>query len=237
MTSSQSPLLPLDIRLRTLESQIYGVPNFLLDANNDQLIKRGESSKSIIRQVRESAEIFDRLSSESEGIKRLIEGYDQYFPLINSTNSIINDNQQQPASQSSSNKNDKNERMTIRESDLLPDKVKLTMILESFHDLRNSERDLREIDLLKKKQVQGSGNLEELLPLKPNLINSIKQTQIRSNELSKVKKDIENLLNRYNEYTSTTSDLFIDLHYQLQYLEDRVSKLERKKKKEIEGRF
>ncbi|WWD03915.1 hypothetical protein V865_001973 [Kwoniella europaea PYCC6329] len=231
-TNSDSPLLPLDIRLRTLEAQLFGVPPSIVDQPSFTRGKaKGESSKSAIRQIQEAEEIFERLSSESEGIKRLLDGYDQYLPLLNppTTTTLTNDQEQD------SIESNKNERIT--ESNLLPDAIKLTMVLEAYGDIRGAERDLREIDLLKNKDVQGSGNLEELLPLKPNLVSSLKQTQNTSRELSKLKKELNTLLGRYNEFTSTTSDLFIDLHHQLQYLEDRVYKFERKKIKEIQERY
>ncbi|KAK6909142.1 hypothetical protein I204_01565 [Kwoniella mangroviensis CBS 8886] len=233
-TNSDSPLLPLDIRLRTLEAQLFGVPPSIVDRPSfSQGKAKGESSKSAIRQTQEAEEIFERLSSESEGIRRLLDGYDQYLPLLNppstSTTTLRNDQEQD------STESNRKERIT--ESDLLPDAIKLTMVLEAYNDIKGAERDLREIDLLKNKDVQGSGNLEELLPLKPNLIPSLKQTQNTSRELSKLKKELNTLLGRYNEFTTTTSDLFIDLHHQLQYLEDRVYKLERKRIKEIKERY
>ncbi|WWC95140.1 hypothetical protein V866_001994 [Kwoniella sp. B9012] len=231
-TNSDSPLLPLNIRLRTLEAQLFGVPPSIVDQPSYVQGKaKGESSKSAIRQIQEAEEIFERLSSESEGIKRLLDGYDQYLPLLNppSITTLTNDQEQD------STESNKKERIT--ESDLLPDAIKLTMVLEAYSDIRGAERDLREIDLLKNKDVQGSGNLEELLPLKPNLVSSLKQSQNTSRELSKLKKELNTLLGRYNEFTSTTSDLFIDLHHQLQYLEDRVYKIERKRIKEIKERY
>ncbi|WVW86405.1 hypothetical protein I302_108451 [Kwoniella bestiolae CBS 10118] len=230
MSSAHSPVLPLDIRLRTLESQLFGVPPSILDQQqyskgNGEGSTSNSTTKSATRQIQEAEEVFERLCSESEGIKRLLEGYDQYLPLLNP-----------PSSSTLTGENDGSEQR-VSESDLLPENIKLTMVLESYRDIKGAERDLREIDLLRERDVQGSGSLEELLPLKPNLVDSIKQTQSTSHEISSIKRDLNGVLNRYNEFTSTTSDLFIDLHHQLQYLEDRIYKLERKKKKEIEGRY
>ncbi|WWC72240.1 uncharacterized protein I206_106202 [Kwoniella pini CBS 10737] len=229
---TESPLIPLDIRLRTIEAQVYGLPSSFSENSS----KRSETSnKSVIRQIRESQETFDRLSNESEGIKRLIQGYDHYLPLLNlstvlpGTTSTFTDNHDI--------KENDNKDKPITESDLLNDQVKLNMILESATDLKQSERILREIDLLKQKNVEGSGQLEKLLPYNKDLTNAIKKQQIHSTELSKVENDVRGLLNRYNQFTTTTSELFIDIHHNLQYLEDRVDKLERKKRKEIENRY
>jgi len=46
------------------------------------------------------------------------------------------------------------------EADLLPDATKVTMLLEAAPDIRAAERDLREIDLLRARGVEGSGILE-----------------------------------------------------------------------------
>ena len=48
----------------------------------------------------------------------------------------------------------------IRESDLLPDSTKLTMVMEAAGDIKHAERVLRDIDLLKKQEVEGSGKLQ-----------------------------------------------------------------------------
>ncbi|WWC64832.1 uncharacterized protein I303_107446 [Kwoniella dejecticola CBS 10117] len=244
---NQSPLLPLDIRLRAIEAQLYGVPPSLASSSSSEdksTLSSPGSRKSVIRQVRESQDAFERLSRESEGIKRLIEGYDQYLPLLNISTvlPVSSSSQQQELEQSQSNKSSNDNDTGIPmpntdESSLLPDQVKLTMVMESANDLKEADRTLREIDLLTQRDAQGSGQLEDLIPLKPNLIHAIKEHQVRSKELTKVKNDITALLSRYNDFTSTTSDLFIDVHHDLQYLEDRVDRLETKRRKELESRY
>lgn len=47
----------------------------------------------------------------------------------------------------------------LSESDLLPDSTKLTMIMEAAGDIKHAERVLRDIELLKKQEVEGSGKL------------------------------------------------------------------------------
>lgn len=48
----------------------------------------------------------------------------------------------------------------IAEYDLVPDKVKVTMLLEAAADIKGVERDLREVELLKGRGVEGAGELE-----------------------------------------------------------------------------
>lgn len=45
-------------------------------------------------------------------------------------------------------------------TDLIPDQVKVSILLESKFDLISAERDLREIEVLKHRGVDGSGDLE-----------------------------------------------------------------------------
>ncbi|WRT69998.1 uncharacterized protein IL334_006991 [Kwoniella shivajii] len=224
MPAAESPLLPLDIRVRTLEAQLYGVPSSVLD--HIPLEGKGQTPIPAIRRLREAEDVFERLGNESEGLKRLLEGYNQYLPLLTLSNTST-----------TSNAEDHGEENPVTESDLLPDQVKLVMVLEAFQDIKGAERDLREIELLKQRGAEGSGQLEELLPFKPSLIKAINENQTRSDELLKARKDVASLLTRYNDFTSTASDMFIDLHHQIRFLEDRVARLERRKKKEIEGRF
>lgn len=44
--------------------------------------------------------------------------------------------------------------------DDLPDAAKVAILVESKGDIISAERDLREIELLKQRGVEGSGNLE-----------------------------------------------------------------------------
>jgi hypothetical protein len=48
----------------------------------------------------------------------------------------------------------------VTESDLLPDLTKLTMVLEAARDVKDAERALRDIEVLKKQGAEGAGSLE-----------------------------------------------------------------------------
>ncbi|WVQ94928.1 hypothetical protein IAU59_002014 [Kwoniella sp. CBS 9459] len=259
--ATTSLILPLNLRLRTLEAQLFGVPSSLVDSADyrSSTKKAARTSyhdgddddqdghqRAVIRRMRDIEDTFDRLAGQSDGLKRLLEGYKQYQPLLalpttQPSTSSTTDQGEKPAA-SDHTANDEGETTTrsegvISESDLLSDRVKLSMVLEAAADIRNAERDLREIELLSKKGVQGSGSLEDLLPYRPALINAVKETQIRTSELDKARRDVGRLLMRYNEFTNTTSELFVDVHHQLEYLEERVRALERKKKKELAERY
>lgn len=44
--------------------------------------------------------------------------------------------------------------------DVIPDSVKLTMVLEAAADIKGIERDLRQVEVLKGQGVEGAGSLE-----------------------------------------------------------------------------
>lgn len=109
----------------------------------------------------------------------------------------------------------------MRESDLLPDSTKLAMVLEAAADIRHAERALRDIELLQKQEAHGSGRLHgaqpfcllspvhanladgaELLPYRGALVNGIKDNQEKAVDLKTTKKEVYDLLRRYNEFVN-----------------------------------
>jgi hypothetical protein len=56
----------------------------------------------------------------------------------------------------------------VRPSDLLPDSAKIAILLEAKGDIVAAERDLREIETLKQRGVEGSGNLEGMRVFRPH---------------------------------------------------------------------
>ncbi|EIW72126.1 hypothetical protein TREMEDRAFT_58282 [Tremella mesenterica DSM 1558] len=240
-----SPDLALEIRLRTIEAIIYGVPShsslsFTSTSNIDsdpgishlsptEPHKEGEirltgdpkytrqvekSSISLTRRIKDVMDVLERTGGHDDGIKRLLDGYDQYLPLLQPGSEAINS-----------------------DSESLPDHTKLIIVLEASEDIKESERGLREIDLLISKGVDGSGELQKILPLKPEIVNAQKSSISRMEELRKVREEVNNLLRRYSTYTNTVSEMFIELHNRTQTLEDAVTRLERKKKEELESRY
>lgn len=90
---------------------------------------------------------------------------EQYLPLLTiptASGPLPNPSFATPTSTLSSSEQ-ANQTLTptpIHESSLLPDSVKLAMVIEAASDIRGAERDLREIEILKSQQVEGSGELE-----------------------------------------------------------------------------
>ncbi|KGB76624.2 hypothetical protein CNBG_2462 [Cryptococcus deuterogattii R265] len=240
MTSS---LLPLELRIRILESQLFGVPSSVLsDPNSPSPTSTSARTPAITHRIRNVKQCLDQLGESSDGVKRLLEGYEQYLPLLTiptASGPLPNPSFTTPTSALSSSEQ-ANQTLTptpIHESSLLPDSVKLAMVLEAASDIRGAERDLREIEVLKSRQVEGSGELEQLLPLRPNLKPAMKEISQESRKVEHARKNVGQLLLRYNDFMSTVSELFIDLHHQMEDLEEGVLRVERKRRKELASRY
>lgn len=96
------------------------------------------------------------------------------------------------------------------------------MVLEAAGDIRSAERDLREIELLRSRGVEGAGTLEgdsirnldaglecslrliriEVISLNSNLASGIRAAQSRGRDLGAARKQVGELLMRYNDYVS-----------------------------------
>lgn len=86
---------------------------------------------------------------------------DRYLPLINQQQHLEStDDGGDALKQDESGRAELDTVPAINVADLLPDATKLTMILEAAQDIKSAERDLREIELLKKREVEGAGMLE-----------------------------------------------------------------------------
>ncbi|ODN95335.1 hypothetical protein L198_04731 [Cryptococcus wingfieldii CBS 7118] len=214
--------LALDLRLCTLEAQLFGTPPSSL-APPDRAPQDGAAT----RRVREIHERLQRLGESSEGVKRLLDGYEQYLPLL----TIPHPSTPTMTDQAS------DESQPIQESDLLPDSVKLTMVLAAAEDIVGAERDLRELEVLKGKGAEGSGQLEDLIPQRPDLIRAMQESEKEGEALAQARSQVGGLLVRYTDFTSTVSELFIDLHHKMENLEEGVARVERKRRKELAERY
>ena len=97
------------------------------------------------------------------------------------------------------------------------------ILLEASTDIQNTERDLREIQVLQSKDVACFTSLRsgmvheiqywttmcelELLPLRVNLTDGSQRSRERARELDRVRKQVMDLLSRYNQFVSSSLPL------------------------------
>jgi hypothetical protein len=90
-----------------------------------------------------------------------------------------------------------------------------------------------------------------LLPFKVELVKGLEDTQARSKEMKESRKQVIDLLRRYNEFvsspdlsvlttngqTTTVSDLFLELHHRIEAMENAVAKKESGKRRELASQY
>jgi hypothetical protein len=225
----QSATLPFELRVHALESRIFGLDH------PGQASAGPSTSRNIQRRIEDIEEALERASQSSDALKRLIEGCESFDrpsdPRSSTAADPAIDQQYLPlltlADHQPRNEDDAPQE-GITESDLLPDSTKLTMVMEAAGDIKHAERLLRDIELLKTQEVEGSGQLHgqyptyhspgtisyvsmytgqgaddaELLPYRGALIDGIEQVRGSSVDLLATRREVNELLRRYNEFVS-----------------------------------
>lgn len=174
MTAHAESMLPLILRLNALEAKVDGANIYPeTDYRKDGPTKNGESSKTALRRVQGIQETLERIGGNNEAIRRFIDNCksgmdltllfyleltgsdDTYLPLLSmpdpSSSSTTDGDILDPAKDTAGG---------VSDYDLIPDKVKVTMLLEAAADIKGLERDLREVEVLKGRGVEGAGQLE-----------------------------------------------------------------------------
>ncbi|BGP13615.1 hypothetical protein JCM10213_007791 [Rhodosporidiobolus nylandii] len=110
-------------------------------------------------------------------------------------------------------------------------KAKVALILEAEQEIRQLEKELRGIAVVDERGVVGAGKLGEHESLKPTLAALRTSTQPVSSAYSSLEARTTALLQQYNDYISTLSELFVTWNDVLSEAEDAVTKLEREQAK------
>lgn len=105
--------------------------------------------------------------------------------------------------------------------------AKVALILESEGEIRQLERDLRELDTLDQRGVVGAGSLAAHESLKPSLLALKENTTPLSSSHASLEKRTNDLLAHYNEYIGTLSEIFVSWNDVVSSAEQAVSKLEK----------
>ena len=111
------------------------------------------------------------------------------------------------------------------------------MVLEARADIVEAERGLREIDVLNRRGVAGAGELEEITELEPALLTANARLSERKRELAATRARVAGLVEQYNDFTTTVSDMFVALHEQVSALEEAAARAERRRRNELAARY
>ena len=161
-----SPLIHLELRLLALEAQILGPRASYAEPTKPPV---GSNFAEKVRKVEDELE---RLSGQNEHLKRLLRECKIVFTSLSLGRLLIlsrpDDGYKPFLSDPSIDASGSSLAIIANDStgaSLVPDSTKLAIVLEAGDDMKAAERDLREIDLLRSKGVDGSGNLEGQLVL------------------------------------------------------------------------
>ncbi|GAA5978569.1 hypothetical protein JCM10908_004408 [Rhodotorula pacifica] len=194
-----SPAVALELRLRFLESLLAPPPTASAAASRRVPITRHVAA--LQEQLRSSIE---KQGNGSDAINSFVANYDANAPLL-SVGSLPNE----------------------ADSEGLTAEAKATLILEAEHEIRTLEKDLRELQVLNEQNVVDAGRLPDHEQLK----ESLAQTRTAAVPLSHKYSDLEArttvLLQRYNHYISTMSELFVSWDDLLTEAETALTRMEK----------
>ncbi|GAA5833822.1 hypothetical protein JCM11251_005975 [Rhodosporidiobolus azoricus] len=215
-----TPQLALDLRLRLLESLL--LPTLHTATSPRQPKEPALPLARRIARVQEQLEAAlgtgagggagTAAGGASEAVRRFVQNYDLNAPLLSVA----------PVPFSSSG--------SLLGEDISP-QAKVHLVLEAEHEIRSLERDLREIQVLDERSVVGAGKLGEHETLKPRLTALRQSAAPIASSYASLETRTTALLQQYNDYISTLSELFVSWNDVLSEAEDVLTKVERERNK------
>ncbi|GAA5881010.1 hypothetical protein JCM1840_007218 [Sporobolomyces johnsonii] len=172
------------------------------------------SSSSKVPLARRISQVQSHLSQAleagtgSDAVRRFVQNYDLNSPLLSVA----------PLPASSS-------------TDEVTPQAKVSLILEAEHEIRSLERDLREIEALEGRGVVEAGRLAEHEGLKEPLDEVRTAARPIAQGYASLEARTTALLQRYNNYISTLSELFVSWNDIISEAEHTVDRLERERSK------
>ncbi|KAI0759202.1 hypothetical protein BD413DRAFT_289026 [Trametes elegans] len=211
---SISPALSLELRLRWLETLLFGAKHGAVEqaakpgANIDKL-KEGES---LTRRAEELQRRLDSVVQNSDGLKRFMDRYEQYAHLLTPQFALSGTLPINPPTY---------ENMSPTELE--------AFLTEMEPDIRAAERDLREINALEGKGVTGAGKLGDYEALQPRLDSLLKANDEDLRLAADLEKRIALLMDRYATNVDTLSELFVSWDESIRDAEEEVHRLEKER--------
>ncbi|KAI0675932.1 hypothetical protein C8Q78DRAFT_964641 [Trametes maxima] len=209
---SITPVLSLELRLRWLETLLFGAKHDV----HDQSAKAGakaEKLKDGETVARRAEELQRRLASvvqHSDGLKRFLDRYDQYAHLLTPQFALSGTLPINPPTY---------ENMSPSELE--------AFLAEMESDIRAAERDLHEISALEGKGVTGAGKLGDYEALQPRL-EALQQAHDEDLRMAgELEKRIALLMDRYATNVDTLSALFVSWDETIGDAEEEVHRMER----------
>ncbi|KAL8293116.1 hypothetical protein RQP46_000810 [Phenoliferia psychrophenolica] len=210
MAPTVSPQLALDLRLRFLETLLTGSSSSSPSLGASRNRAAAPSSIGLTRRADLiQAQLKEALETGGGGdaVRRFVQGYDLNAPLLRLP----------PA--------------PTQGLDEMTPQAKVALILESEGEIRQIERELREVETLEQRGVVGAGNLADHEQLKPALEELKATVTPEVASYASLEARTTALLSRYNEYINTLSEIFVSWNDIVSSAEEEIAKLEREQSK------
>ncbi|KIJ25715.1 hypothetical protein M422DRAFT_193118 [Sphaerobolus stellatus SS14] len=215
-----TPVISIELRLRWLEALLLGVKQEINTRESQPKRRNGgkketqkEKRVTLSRRAEELQRRLDSVVSSHEGLKKFMERYDQYTEFLAPSFALSGTTPEEFPSYS---------QMSSTELDALLSEMEI--------DIRAADRDMREIEALKKRGVVGAEKLADHEELKPRLEAL---SAAHDQDLAKAKElenRIANLLERHATKVDALSDLFVAWNDVITEAEDKVMRAEKEKK-------
>ncbi|PCH36258.1 hypothetical protein WOLCODRAFT_81749 [Wolfiporia cocos MD-104 SS10] len=204
---SMPPALSLDLRLRWLETLLYGArPDVAERKPHD-----AQKGTSLARRAAGLQHKLDTLVQGNDGLRKFMDHYDQHAQYL-SPAFTLSGVLPTPAAPAYAH-------LSPTELDAL--------LVEMEPDIRAADRDLREIQALEERGVTGAGRLAEHKDLQPRLDALLKAQEEDARRAEALERRIAKLMERYASRVDTLSELFVVWDETIGETEDQVSRLER----------
>jgi len=200
------PVLSLDLRLRWLETVLYGSRPETTDR------KQGESKNTatLARRAGELQRQLDGIVQNNDGLRKFMDHYEQYALYLTPSFALSGTLPIEPPTY---------ENMSPSELE--------AFLSEIEPDIRAAERDLREIKALEDKGVTGAGKLADYKDLQPRLDALLRAQEEDATKAAALERRVAGLMDRYATRVDTLSELFVAWDESIRGAEDELSRLER----------
>ncbi|EMD38823.1 hypothetical protein CERSUDRAFT_151496 [Gelatoporia subvermispora B] len=205
------PVLSLDLRLRWLETLLFGASpeNSKDTAKAHAALKEADT---LTRRTEELQRKVDTIVQGNEGLRKFMEHYDQHENLLTPAFALSGTIPTAPPAY---------ENMSPSELEAL--------LTEMEPDIRAADRDLRDIHALDSKGVTGAGKLADYKALEPRMDALMQAHREDLEKAAELEKRIGGLMDRYATQVDALSQLFVAWDDTIGHAEDEVMKLEKDK--------
>ncbi|KAJ3481900.1 hypothetical protein NLI96_g7351 [Meripilus lineatus] len=205
---SVSPEVSLDLRIRWLETILFGAKQDTKD--KQKALGNLRTHDSLVRGVEDIRRRLDTVVQSSEGLRRFMSHYEQHSHLLTPSFALSGQIPTSPPPY----------------DNMSPSELE-AFLAEMEQDIRGADRDLREIDILERKNVTAAGRLPEYEALQPRLQKLMEAHEEDLKLAAELEKRIAGLMNRYATNVDVLSELFVAWDDTIQEAETQIGRLER----------